>query len=151
VAGLLSGTIQQRGRYHGKGGSTNGKPGGGSTELSFSNTDARDSNDEPFLIGSGGGQGGDRVGGNFGGGGGRGGVSNGGNGEGNPPPQGGGNPTAADGDGAIDDLNRGLVSGGSTIQGGGSGPATDGEARVTYNSTGPTTPSAPSGLSLTVL
>jgi hypothetical protein len=116
--------------------------GGGSTEVSFSNTNSSDSADEPFLVGAGGGRG-------------EGGFSSGGVGARNsivnstPPPQ--GQRRLSGSDGAIDDLNRGLVSGGTTIQEGGSKPDTNGEVQISFSSSGTSTPSAPSGLSLTEL
>jgi hypothetical protein len=119
----------------------------GTSEISFSNTSGEDSDDEPFLVGAGGGGSGgggsNGAGGNAGARGGDGGAGD-GLGSGGlgspsiPPPAGGDGADAntsqvgGDGDGAIDDQNRGLVSGGTTILGGGAGPDTDGEIQITY-------------------
>jgi hypothetical protein len=155
-----------------KGGASNGRydsttanadqlPGGASTEISFSNTDQSDSSDEPFLVAAGGG-GGDfnsTTSDIFGCGGGRGGSGltdlsavDGVDGNGTPPPLGGDGKdsstttTANNGEGAIDDLNRGLVTGGTTIKGGGSGAGTNGEIQISY---GPGIPPAPTNLTIT--
>jgi len=118
-------------------------PGSGSSEIAFVNTDASDSADEPFLVGTGGGGGaGDstRAGGD---------GARGNGAEGIPPPAGGtggsaGNP-GTDGDGAI--ASRPAVSGGTTIQGGGSGPDTNAEAKLAFSDF---TPDAPTNLSATL-
>lgn len=102
--------------------------GGGSTEISLSDTTKSDSDDEPFLVGAGGG----------GGGGGSASASAGVGGSrvGELPPAGGdgggGGEDGLDGDGAIDDQNRGLVSGGTTVKGGGSPAETDGEIQLSF-------------------
>lgn len=130
------------GRYSG---GTSSAYGGGSTEISFSNTGEGDSNDEPFLVGAGGGGGAESIDpffprpGDGAGGGGRGGsgISN---ASGNSPPLGGdgdfdengANVSGTDGDGAIDDQNRGLVTGGTTTKGGGSAAETAGEIQITF-------------------
>jgi hypothetical protein len=142
------------GRYTG-GANGVGDRAGGSTELSFIKTDEDDSPDEPFLVAAGGG--GTSFASGFisgSGGGARGGVgkgSDGDDGNGTAPPAGGDGATsggtAEDGEGGIDDQNRGLVSGGTTIKGGGSGPGTAGEVKITFGSS---KPSAPSGLSVTI-
>jgi hypothetical protein len=62
-----------------------------------------------------------------------------GDGAGEAPPQ-GGNSSNPDGQGAIDDENRGLVSGGTTITGGGAGAQTNGEVQITYKALGPPKP-----------
>lgn len=143
------------GRYDGL--ADAGISGGGSTEITFSDTNQTDSSDEPFLVASAGGgsgwdsggfndansNGGARGGDGFGGG---------GAGEGVAPPVGGdgaadSNDTGSDGDGAIDDQNRGLVSGGTTITGGGSGPDTNAEVRISY---GVSAPDAPTNLTATL-
>jgi len=126
-----------QGRYNGarrpRGAVAGGK---GSTEISFSNTDANDSSDEPFLVASGG------AGGSVDG-------ARGGDAEGTPPPDGGDSSSFVNGDGAIDDQNRGLVSGGTTTAGGGSTGNTDGEIQVSYKqSLSP--PDPPSNLSANV-
>jgi hypothetical protein len=157
VAGEGSNGIRTgKGRYQGGNNNSVTDEGGGSTEISFSNTDQTDSSDEPFLVGAGGAQGtSDTV------------VPSGGaregqgdpsfdpddNGEGIAPPLGGSGGSrsgpAEDGDGAIDDLNRGLVSGGTIIKGGGSSSTNDGEIEIFYQTAGPSKPTAPSGLTLT--
>jgi len=118
---------------------------GASTEISFSNTSQSDSSDEPFLVGAGGG-GGDYEGVLGGNGGSRGGnagagfFGNAGDGGGVAPPLGGDGGKAndsispTDGDGAIDDQNRGVVSGGTTIKGGGSPADTEGEIQLSFQS-----------------
>jgi len=118
-----------KGRY--KGGEVT-NTGGPSTEISFSNTDSSDSADEPFLIGAGGG-GGAGTGLGKGSGGARGGAGD-EDAEGTAPPLGGDGKvdSGTDGEGAIDDQNRGLVSGGTTITGGGSVPDSNGEIQVSY-------------------
>lgn len=135
-----------------------GGPPAGSTEVTFSNTNQTDSADEPFLIGAGGGGSGFGSGtfdsGSNGGARGGSGVGGGLDGEGIAPPAGGdGAPdtsTAAEaGDGAIDDQNRGLVTGGTTIKGGGSDPDTTGEVQISYAST-LSPPDPPSNLSAEV-
>ncbi len=140
----------------------------GTSEVSLFDTNSNDSEDEPFLVGSGGGGGGGE--GSFGNGGD--GAARGGDGgsgdvlgvsgtssDSTPPPAGGDggdagdSPTAGtDGDGAIDDQNRGLVSGGSTIKGGGTPPSSDGsdgEIQITYQSA-LSPPDAPSNLTAEV-
>lgn len=116
--------------------------GAGSTEVSRFNTNTTDSNDEPFLVGAGGAtpspSGSDSI--YYGA---RGGLA-----EGVAPPQ-GGNDTNLEGDGAIDDQNRGLVTGGTTIEGGGSTGATNGEVQITYRLT-LSPPDPPSNLSAEV-
>lgn len=149
-----------RGRYRGR--SSFGS--GGSTEVTFSDTNATDSSDEPFLVGAGGGGSGyeeifnpfaGTISGSEGGGRGGSGVGGGGDGEGTPPPLGGdGAPddstSAGDGDGAVDDESRGYITdGGTTIKGGGSPPNGDGEVQITYSS-GPEPPTAPSNLTATL-
>jgi Fibronectin type III domain. len=114
------------GRYNGVAAGSFGEGnGGGSTEIAKVNTSSADSDDEPFLVASAGGGGGIGEYSETGGDGARG-----GNAQGIAPPAGGG--SEQDGEGAIDDQNRGLVSGGTTITGGGSGPDTNGEIQVTY-------------------
>jgi hypothetical protein len=138
--------------------------GSGSTEISFSSAGGGGGGnppdpDEPFLVGAGGGgssafepqsgfisEGNDGL---------RSGDEDAGNGDPQvPPPQGGAagtpfSPDGEDGEGAIDDQNRGLVSGGTTITGGGSGADTDGEVQISF-SAGPQPPSAPTNLSVTL-
>jgi len=121
----------------------------GTSEISFSNTNEEDSLDEPFLVGAGGGgDGGEGSLGDGGDGGARGGNPGGGDvfgiaGSGSistPPPAGGDGADAntsqvgGDGDGAIDDQSRGLVSGGTTIKGGGSSADGDGEIKLSFQS-----------------
>lgn len=142
------------GRYSGA--ETLSTPGGGSSEISINNTDENNSSDEPFLVAAGGGGGSVEVTGSLdiaGDGGARGGTSkeSGSDAAGNPPPLGGtggdlDNESGTDGEGAIDDQNRGLVSGGTTTKGGGSPQDTDGEIKITY----PSIPSAPSNLTVEV-
>lgn len=137
----------------------------GSTEIALVDTGEDDSDDEPFLVASG--AGGDGGGGSFGDGGAagaRGGTGGDGDGFGvsgvsdtsTPPPSGGdggnaGDPaeTGGDGDGEIDDQNRGLVSGGTTITGGGSPSDTEGEIKLSFQS-GLSPPDPPSNLSAEV-
>lgn len=155
---------QPYGRYEG---GQSGPGGGGSTEVSFSNTDAGNSSNEPFLVGAGGGSCGafGTTGNVESYGGARGGstktdtsfVGS----EGDPPPSGGDGPKyenqpGKDGDGAIDDQDRGLVFGGTTIKGGGSAggqdntiPAENGEIQISYGS-GNLPPDPPSNLSAEV-
>jgi|APHM01.1.fsa_nt_gi hypothetical protein len=132
------------GRYNGE--VTEGGSGGGSTEISFNNTDLNSSDDEPFIVGAGGGSGTATTGllGFPGSDAAR-------NNDSTPPPKGGVGPSSTgvvgnDGEGAIDDQNRGLVSGGTTIKGGGSGPGTNGEVKISYGQSAPT---APTGLTIT--
>ncbi len=137
----------------------------GSTEIALVDTAEEDSDNEPFLVGSGaGGGGGD--GGAFGGDGGSAGARGGNGGEGagagvdgisdtsTPPPAGGDGGDAisgigGDGDGAIDDQNRGLVSGGTTIKGGGSPADTAGEVKLSFQA-GLSPPDPPSNLTAEV-
>jgi|APHM01.1.fsa_nt_gi hypothetical protein len=141
--------------------STSAGVGGGSSEVTFSNTDNSDSDDEPFLVGAGGGGGGRKdfnKDSSFGHGGGRGGLGgdasaaddSGDDGQGVAPPQGGNGEgdtqSISAGDGAIDDQNRGLVSGGTITKGGGPGPDTAGEVKISYKSP---VPAAPSNLTAT--
>jgi hypothetical protein len=114
--------VSASGRYGGVNQSSTGEGGGGSTEISFSNTDETDSADEPFLVASGGGAGGRNA---FDG-------ARGGDSEGIAPPQGGRVSGNRDGKGAIDDQNRGFVTGGTTITGGGSPADADAEVQITY-------------------
>jgi hypothetical protein len=102
---------------------------GGSTEVSFDSRDGSDGeSDLPFLVGAGGAAYDDTV--NYGAA--RGGSTRYGSGNGTPPPQGGGSGDI-DGFGAIDDQNRGLVSGGTTIEGGGASTNQEnGEIKITY-------------------
>jgi hypothetical protein len=161
---FVSSTGRENGRYEG-GVKNNFQNGGGSTEISFSNTDESDSDDEPFLVAAGGGGGGATPSLPTAGSGGarEGQPGSGGSftpdpGRGVAPPLGGdganikanGSGTAGfDGDGAIDDQNRGLVTGGTITKGGGSPADTDGEVQISYQNTGPSKPTAPSGLTLT--
>jgi hypothetical protein len=134
------------GRYDSTSGSQNG---GGSTEVSISNTGPADSADEPFLAAAGGGGGGSGSGpfGDIpGGGGAREGVgsSSTDRSEGIAPPLGGagGSGSGGDGQAAIDDENRGYtIDSGTAIEGGGSGENTDGEIQITYKSLSPDAPS----------
>lgn len=143
----VGGSIQS-GRYDGGdgiGGFFRAGDGGGSTEIATVDTTSSNSSDEPFLIGAGGGAGGASNYPDEGGGGARGGGNGAG---GNGPPLGGDSndfksQPGGDGEGAIDDKNRGLVSGGTTIKGGGSSADTNGEVQITYRSL----PDAPSNLS----
>lgn len=112
---------------------------GGTSEISFSNTDSTDSNDEPFVVAAGGGAGGTGESAftgdaERGGDGARGGD---GLSSGVTPPDGGDgvadlSTPGGDGAGAIDDQNRGLVSGGTTTTGGGSPSDTAGEIQISY-------------------
>ncbi len=124
-------------RYYGGVSQTYGTSGGGSSEISLSDTDAEDSSDEPFLVAAGGGAGGEGEYDTQGSAGARGGSGV-NDGFGVAPPA-GGNANGGDGDGAIDDQNRGLVSGGTTIKGGGSSSNTadvaDGEIKLSFKST----------------
>jgi flagellin-like protein len=130
------------GRYDGSASNENVGGSAGSTEISLQNTDSSESSDEPFIIGAGGG-GGTGANSDYGGdGGARGGdygygvLGPGQSGKGQAPPLGGngGSPKAdgGPGDGAIDDQDRGIVSGGTTIKGGGSAAEIDGEIRIKY-------------------
>lgn len=130
------------GRYDGQNNASIDQ-GGGSTEISFLSTSDADSSDEPFLVGAGGGGNGitSSFAGEFSGAGARGGNQGGPDGSGTAdgvaPPAGGDGETSSSsaepGDGAIDDQNRGLVIGGTTIKGGGAGPDTNGEVRISYS------------------
>lgn len=111
-----------------------GYNGAGSSEISFSSDAEADGKDAPFLVGAGGGaaenSGGARAG------------SGSQLGYQEAPPKGGSEVDDEDAKGAIDDENRGLVTGGTTIKGGGSTGDTDGEIKITYKSA----PTAPSDL-----
>lgn len=116
------------GRYDGAEDSGFGTYGGGGTsEISLYDTEAADGSDEPFLVGAGG-AGSDAQG------------ARNTNAEGDAPPKGG--DTYADGDGAIDDQNRGLVTGGTTTKGGWTNY--EGEIKIAYKS-GNTAPSFTTG------
>jgi hypothetical protein len=129
---------------------------GGTSEISFSNTNRNDSSDEPFVVASGGGAGGATESAftgdaERGGDGARGGD---GISSGVAPPDGGDgvadlSTPGGDGAGAIDDQNRGLVSGGTTITGGGSPSDTEGEIQLSFQS-GLSPPDPPSNLSAEV-
>ncbi len=144
VGGVADQSSTSYGRYPGDSVGVNG-----TSEISFSNTSQADSDDEPFLVGAGaGGDGGEGSNGDGGSGGERGGNPGQGDGLGisgtgglgTPPPAGGDGADAntsqvgGDGDGAIDDQNRGLVSGGTTIKGGGSPADADGEVKLSFQS-----------------
>ncbi len=134
------------------GGNTGSDTGGGSSEIAKVNTDSSDGSDEPFLVGAGGGATtASFINGSAGGG--RGGTASTENGAGTPPPAGGDGGTtgtvATAGDGAIDDQNRGLVSGGTTIKGGGSPEGTTGEVKLSFNA-GLSPPDPPSNLTAEV-
>jgi hypothetical protein len=122
------------GRYEGESGLAGEAP--GSTEVSFSNTESSDSADEPFLVAAGGGASSSSD------------AARGGGAEGTPPPLGGSEPNSGviPAEGAIDDQNRGLVSGGRTITGGGSGTFSNGEVQITYGAS--VGPDAPTNLSV---
>lgn len=155
---IFVGGANGQGRY-GNPNSGNPGKGGGTTEISFKKTDQSDSDDEPFLVaaGGGGGHGGGGAKSGFNGsdGGSREGTAGGGGvgGAGIAPPLGGtGNGSSAptDGRGAIDDKNRGLVTGGTTVIAGGAGSDEDGSVKISFSDpAGPSTPAAPSNLSLT--
>jgi hypothetical protein len=129
----------QSGRYYGETGVS--FSGAASAEIALVNTDRADSGNEQFLAaaGGGGGAGSLSISGHDG--------ARGGSAEGTAPPQGGAGGAAGgaggDGEGAIDNLNRSIVSGGTTTTGGGAGEDTGGGAQVSYTSL---TPVAPSGL-----
>jgi hypothetical protein len=152
------GTLERGpGRYEGGAGSrafgNGGGGGGGSTEIAAVNTDSSNSADEPFLVAAGGGSGTPNPNRNSdgAGGGARGGAGNRdeAEGEGTGPPLGGdGGASSEAGDGAIDDQNRGLVSGGTITKGGGSPSQTNGEVQISFQASAP---AAPSNLSLTEL
>jgi hypothetical protein len=121
------------GRYDSTAGGANG---GGSTEISISNTGPADSADEPFLAAAGGG-GGSEV--QFinapGGPGARGGTTGSSTSEGTVPPFGGagGGTSGGDGGASVDDQNRGYtIDSGTTTTGGGSGEDTNGEVKISY-------------------
>lgn len=125
-----------------------GQNGGGSTEVSISNTGPEDSSDEPFLAAAGGGGGGESgsIVTTPGGGGARegAGANPDDTSEGTSPPLGGAGGLGSGGDGqaAIDDENRGYtIDSGTTIEGGGSGEGADGEIQITYKSLSPDAPS----------
>lgn len=101
--------------------------GGGSSEISLYDTEAADGPDEAFLVGAGG-AGADTQG------------ARNTNAEGDAPPLGG--DTYANGYGAIDDQNRGLVTGGTTTKGGWG--SYEGEIKIAYKS-GNTAPSFTTG------
>ena len=144
------------GRYRG-GQISGGAFNAATTEISLFNTDASDSSDEPFLVGAGGGGSGydseafldDNAGGG----------ARGGTGlddaEGVAPPAGGDaapdeSTVGEDGDGAIDDQDRGLVSGGTTTKGGGSPADTDAEIQLTFQA-GQDPPEPPENLTAELL
>jgi len=119
------------GRYNG--GFTGNEFGGGSTEIAKTNTSQQDGPDEPFLVGAGGGGSSEDPLIRSSAGGARGGSGLTEDGFGTPPPA-GGDGGGGEGDGAIDDQNRGLVSGGTTIKGGGSAPGNNGEVKLSFQS-----------------
>jgi len=143
---LWVGGTTGEGRYSGGSYASRGNEfAGGSTEISFSNTDESDSSDEPVLVGAGGAGTGASSGGSGGGGGARGGIgggstllgADGADGAGTPPPQGGDGYSAdpqedeTGGDGYINS-NATEVTGGTTTLGGGSPAGTAGEIQITY-------------------
>lgn len=130
------------GRYLGQYGAQGSGAGSGSSEIAFDSSEPQTASDDfAFLVGSGGGAGGAYYDSFYddtfsGGDGAR--TSSG-------PPDGGlgvsdTSTAGGDGQGAIDDNNRGLVSGGTTIEGGGSSADVDGEIQISYVSTGPSAP-----------
>jgi hypothetical protein len=130
-----------KGRYNG-GRIPLGQSGGGSTEVSFVNTDSNDSSDEPFIAGAGGSMATNFLG--YNGGGGRGGDAD-TDGTGVAPPQGGDTSNSADG--AVADISEIIDTGSTTANGGSSG---DGEVQISYTATsGGSPPSVPTNLSLT--
>lgn len=151
----VAGGTNAKGRY--LGGASGDNPGGGSTEIAFTDTDGSNSDDEPFLVGAGGAA--NTAGAVAGGGGARGGNTAAGtfgdasDANGTPPPAGGDSGGNKDGDGAI--ASRSVVSGGTTIEGGGSEgaiiseDAEFGEVRISYKKT-LSPPDPPSNLSAEV-
>jgi hypothetical protein len=118
--------------------------GGGSTEISFFDTGYNESSDEPFLVGSGGGGG--PWADSFAGEGSETGTRNSNlSAGGTPPPLGGeGAPDSSssggDGDGAVDDENRGyIIESGTAIKGGGNS-AQQGEIKITFKAGAPPAP-----------
>lgn len=135
------------GRY--SGGSA-GYKGGGSSEVSFVNTNSSDSADEPFIAAAGGGGGGAGEyspgdGGGRGGAAGSSGYGDGETGEGTPPPSGGDGADwlngigSTQGDGAVASIPE-IEDSGTTTLGGGSAPETNGEIQISYIKTGPSAP-----------
>lgn len=106
------------GRYNG---GTNDYAGGGSTEMSFSNTDSADSSDEPHIAGAGGGQSGGGTYAEDPGGGARGGGWG---------AEGSGDPSESSGH--VASIPE-IIDSGSTTDGGGAvDTATDGEIQISY-------------------
>lgn len=144
------------GRYEGE---TFYGDGGGSTEIAFVDTDNTDTDDADFLVGAGGGGGGWEEGAfdDGAGGGARGGTSydsaleDAEPAQGIAPPQGGDGAvnsfsSGSDGDGAVDDQNRGyIIDSGTATVGGGSGQNQDGEIQISYAKA----PSAPTNVQIT--
>lgn len=125
------------GRYYGETGVS--FSGAASAEIALVNTDRTDSSDEQFLAaaGGGGGAGSSSISGHDG--------ARGGSAEGTAPPQGGSGGAAGeaggDGEGAIDNLSRSIVSGGTTTTGGGAAEDTGGGAQVSFTNKAPAAPS----------
>jgi len=145
------------GRYNGGTGTTNfstfetSGDGGGSTEISVSNTNVTDSADEPFIAAAGGGGGG-AEGTTPGGAGAREGGTG---GEGVAPPLGGDTSASSPGgpgEAAVGDgTSVPILDSGTTIKGGGAGSGTNGEVQLSFQSSGGglSPPDAPTNLSAT--